>query len=68
MPNVTVQTRPTTGQAKARVARGSHFKRQLVGRSLEPLVGPEFLHFWAVYAPVGAENRKLGLKIAFSGS
>ena len=42
--------------------------RQLVGRSLEPLVGPNFLHFGAVLRVVGAENRKIGLKIAFSGS
>ena len=44
MPNVTVQTRPTKGQAKASVARGSHFKRLVVGRSLEPLVGQNFHH------------------------
>ena len=43
-PNVTVQTRPTTGQAKASVARGGHFKRLIVGRSLEPLVGQTFHH------------------------
>lgn len=37
--NVTGQTLPTTGQTKASVARESHFEQQVVGRSLEPIVG-----------------------------
>ena len=40
----------------------------LVRCTLDPLVGPNFLHFMAVFRAVGAENRKIGLKIAFSGS
>ena len=65
--NVTGQARPTAVVYTSK--RGKAIaKRQLVGRSLDPLVGPEFLHFSAVFRAVGADNRKIGLKIAFSGS
>ena len=47
MANVTGQTRPTKGKAKASVARGSHFKRHVVGRSLEPIV-VHFIWFYSL--------------------
>ena len=64
--------------AKVHCARGGHIysganvrgqgTAHLVRCTLDPLVGPNFLHFMAVFRAVGAENRKIGLKIAFSGS
>ena len=40
----------------------------LVRRTVQRIVRPSFHCFRAVFGAVGAENRKIGLKIAFSGS